>query len=36
MLNQKEEFAQDKVIVLSYSGRGDKDLDAITRRFYGD
>ncbi|MFB0556347.1 MAG: tryptophan synthase subunit beta [Dehalococcoidia bacterium] len=36
VLNHKEEFAQDKAIVLSYSGRGDKDLDTITRHFYGD
>ena len=36
ILNHKEEFTRDKVIVLNYSGRGDKDLDTITRRFYGD
>jgi len=36
MLNHKEEFYGDEVIVLNYSGRGDKDLEVITRRFYGD
>jgi len=36
MLNHKEEFAEDRVIVLVYSGRGDKDLDTIMRRFYED
>jgi tryptophan synthase beta chain len=36
MLNHKEEFYGNEVIVLNYSGRGDKDLEVITRRFYGD
>lgn len=36
MLNHKEEFIKGEVIVLNYSGRGDKDLDTITRHFYGD
>lgn len=35
LLNHKEEFGKDKVIVLNYSGRGDKDLEVITRYFYG-
>lgn len=33
MLNHKEEFGEDEVVVLNYSGRGDKDLDAILRYF---
>jgi len=35
MLNHKEEFDKDKVVVLNYSGRGDKDLEVIMRYFYG-
>jgi len=35
VLNHKEEFDKDEVIVLNYSGRGDKDLETITRYFYG-
>ena len=35
VLNHKEEFDKDEVIVLNYSGRGDKDLEVITRYFYG-
>jgi len=35
VLNHKEEFDKDEVIVLNYSGRGDKDLEIITRYFYG-
>ena len=35
VLNHKEEFEKDEVIVLNYSGRGDKDLEVITRYFYG-
>lgn len=31
MLGHKEEFDGDEVVVLNYSGRGDKDLDAILR-----
>jgi len=34
-LNHKEEFDKDEVIVLNYSGRGDKDLETIMRYFYG-
>jgi tryptophan synthase beta chain len=36
MLNHPEEFSRDEVIVINYSGRGDKDLETITRYFYGD
>ncbi len=35
LLNHKEEFGRDEVVVLNYSGRGDKDLETITRYFYG-
>lgn len=34
-LNHKEDFNKDDVVVLSYSGRGDKDLETIMRYFYG-
>lgn len=34
-LRHKEEFSTEDVIVLNYSGRGDKDLDTIVRHFYG-
>jgi len=34
-LNHKEEFGKDEVVVLNYSGRGDKDLETIVRYFYG-
>jgi tryptophan synthase beta chain len=34
-LNNPGEFNQDDVIVINYSGRGDKDIDTITRHFYG-
>jgi tryptophan synthase beta chain len=36
VLNHPEEFSRDEVIVINYSGRGDKDLEIITRYFYGD
>jgi tryptophan synthase beta chain len=36
VLNHPEEFSGDEVIVINYSGRGDKDLETITRHFYGD
>ncbi|MEM2994895.1 MAG: tryptophan synthase subunit beta [Candidatus Bathyarchaeia archaeon] len=36
VLNHKEEFSKDDVVVINYSGRGDKDLDTILRYFYGD
>ncbi len=35
MLKSKEEFGKGEVIILNYSGRGDKDLQALTRYFYG-
>lgn len=34
-LNHREEFSKDDVIVLNYSGRGDKDLEVIMRHLYG-
>jgi len=34
MLSHKEEFDKDEIIILNYSGRGDKDLETITRCFY--
>jgi len=34
-LNNPEDFKRDDVIVINYSGRGDKDVDTITRYFYG-
>lgn len=35
VLNHKTEFEASEVIVVTYSGRGDKDLETITRYFYG-
>jgi tryptophan synthase beta chain len=35
VINHKEEFDSDKVVVLNYSGRGDKDLETIMRYFHG-
>jgi tryptophan synthase beta chain len=35
VLNHKEEFDKDEIIIINYSGRGDKDLETITRYFYG-
>ncbi len=29
MINNKDEFGEDEIIVLNYSGRGDKDMDSI-------
>ena len=34
MLNNKEEFDAKEVVVLNFSGRGDKDLEAIMRYFH--
>lgn len=34
VLNHREEFSQDEIVVVNYSGRGDKDLDTILRYFY--
>lgn len=33
MLSHKEEFDKDEIVVLNYSGRGDKDLETIIRYF---
>jgi len=33
MVNHREEFDEEELVVLNYSGRGDKDLDAIMRYF---
>ena len=35
VLNHREEFSSDEIVVINYSGRGDKDLDTILRYFYG-
>jgi tryptophan synthase beta chain len=35
MLKHKEEFDRRELVVLNFSGRGDKDLTTITRHFYG-
>ena len=35
VLNHREEFSPDEIVVINYSGRGDKDLDTILRYFYG-
>jgi tryptophan synthase beta chain len=35
VLNHKEEFGENEIVVISYSGRGDKDIDTILRYFYG-
>jgi tryptophan synthase beta chain len=34
MLNNKREFGKEELVVLNFSGRGDKDLDAIMRYFH--
>jgi tryptophan synthase beta chain len=34
MVNHREEFDEEDVVVLNYSGRGDKDLEAIMRYFH--
>jgi tryptophan synthase beta chain len=34
MRNHKEEFGEKELVVLNFSGRGDKDLDAIMRYFH--
>ena len=34
MVNHKEEFDEEEVVVLNYSGRGDKDLETIMRYFH--
>ncbi len=35
LLSHQKEFNKDEVIILNYSGRGDKDLETITGCFYG-
>lgn len=35
LLNHGDEFDEDEAIVLNYSGRGDKDMEAIMRNVYG-
>jgi tryptophan synthase beta chain len=34
MLNHKKEFDENELVVLNYSGRGDKDLETIMRYFH--
>lgn len=35
VLNHPEEFKPDDVVVINYSGRGDKDIETILRYFHG-
>jgi len=35
VLNHHDEFDQDSILVVNYSGRGDKDLETIAGYFYG-
>ena len=35
ILKHKKEFGVNEVVVLNFSGRGDKDLEAIMRYFHG-
>lgn len=35
VLNHPEEFNRDDIVVINYSGRGDKDIETILRYFYG-
>jgi tryptophan synthase beta chain len=35
VVNQRAEFNKDEVIIINYSGRGDKDLETIMRYCYG-
>jgi tryptophan synthase beta chain len=34
MMNHKEEFDKDELVILNFSGRGDKDLETIMRYFH--
>lgn len=34
MVNHKDEFEEEELVVLNYSGRGDKDLETIMRYFH--
>jgi len=36
VLNHPEEFHRGELVVINYSGRGDKDLETLVRYFYGD
>jgi tryptophan synthase beta chain len=36
VLNHPEEFSSGEIVVINYSGRGDKDIETIVRHFYGD
>ncbi|MEM3401898.1 MAG: hypothetical protein QXH08_01555 [Candidatus Hadarchaeales archaeon] len=36
VINHPEEFEKDELIVINYSGRGDKDLEIIGRHLGGD
>jgi len=35
VLNHANEFNPDDIVVINYSGRGDKDIETILRHFYG-
>jgi tryptophan synthase beta chain len=35
VLGHREEFSRDDLVIISYSGRGDKDLDTVLGYFYG-
>ncbi len=35
VLNHRMEFSGDEAIIINYSGRGEKDMEAITRHVYG-
>ncbi len=35
VLNHPEEFSSDEIVVINFSGRGDKDIETILRHFYG-
>jgi len=35
VLNHRDEFSSNEIVVINYSGRGDKDTETILRHFYG-
>jgi tryptophan synthase beta chain len=35
VLNHRNEFSPDDIVVINYSGRGDKDIETILRYFFG-
>jgi tryptophan synthase beta chain len=35
VVNHRDEFREDEVIIINYSGRGDKDMEAIMRNVHG-